>query len=433
MKDWIVDRFETLRHKGVRDRGFILVSTIMLFVLVSGTVYWMVSTTSRSTKSAVASTDFVQSGQFADLAIQDALYQLNEVRPATLPTEGAPREGGDANTGSWQWYADPLTLGDGGQRTVLHASGVFRGTMRKVQATAIAPRVGGFTVESDKSITYQVSPSTAFRHTIMGSSVTVRNGIGGADPFITGSIGLLGDTVSVAAADTSSKAAVNYFQYGPKAASSTLPGAVRAPANLALDPGFINANLARCGGAVLRPWKASDNGGVLTASGSTGVPGAAGNVGCYSTMDFDVPTVIQGSGSFNAYVSGNVTVRQNISGSSSSALNVYANGDVAFPTEEANGSSLTVANMFIYAPQGSCVTVSPGTADKFRSLAKSLDFSGSLACKTVKVAGTFRPGTTDDSRFVDGKGPILPAGDDIFDNEVWYLADYHQPSGSKAP
>ncbi len=220
MRGWIFDRFEDARRRGVRDKGFILVSTIMLFVLVAGTVYWLISATDRTIKSSVQTSDFVQSGQLADLAIQDALYQLNEVQPALLPTSAAPRTGGTSNDGSWSWYAEPVTMGSGGKSAVLHATGTFRGATRKVQATAQGARVGGFKVEADKSITYQVAPSTAFTHTLMGKSVTATNGIGSANPFITGSIGLLGSTLDVkAATGTTSKVAASFYQYGPAATS----------------------------------------------------------------------------------------------------------------------------------------------------------------------------------------------------------------------
>lgn len=422
MRDWIRNCFQDIRRKGVRDKGFVLVSTIMLFVMVAGTVYWLISTTDRTIKSAVQTSDFVQSGQLADLAIQDAMYQLNEVQPAILPSKTSTKKGGTDNDGSWEWYADAATMRDGGKATVLHATGTFRGATRKVQATAQGPRVGGFKVEADKSITYQVAPSTAFSHTVTGKSVTVQNGIGGASPFITGSIGLLGSTLDVkAAAGTTSKVAVDYFQYGPAATSLTVADAVRAPAGLSLDPQFINDAMASCGGAAPENWKASQNGGVLTAGG---------NIGCYASMDFDVPTVIQGSGSFNAYVSGGVTVRKNISAATGTGLNIYTNGNVVFPTEESDSSSLTVKNLYIYAPQGICSTTT-AAAGGFRSLTKSLNFSGSLACKTVRVAGQFSPGDTSDPRYPDGDGPIDPVGENVFDNTVWYLADYQQPSGAK--
>lgn len=426
MGDWIRDRFEDIRRKGVRDKGFVLVSTIMLFVMVSGTVYWLISTTDRTVTSSFQTSNFIQSGQLADLAIQDAMYQLNEERPAVLPAKATPRKGGTADDGAWEWYADDVTMGDGGKTTILHATGNFRGAVRKVQATAQGSRVGGFKVNPDESISYQVAPSTAFSHTVMGSSVTVQNGITGANPFITGSVALLGNTLDVrAAAGTTSKADAGYYQYGPNATSLTVAGGVRAPAGLSLDPQFITDNMASCGGAVPQAWKASQNGGVLTAS-------TPGNVGCYASMDFDVPTVIQGSGSFNAYVAGGVTVRENISAATGTGLNIYANGDVGFPTEEADGTSLTVRNLFVYAPQGLCSTTTSAPGG-FRSLAKSLDFSGSLACKTVRVAGTFRQGDNTDVKYPDRKGPISPTGDDIFDNTVWYLADYQQPAGSRAP
>ncbi|GAA4035729.1 hypothetical protein GCM10023063_20450 [Arthrobacter methylotrophus] len=423
MGDWIRYRFEDIRRRGVRDKGFILVSTIMLFVLVAGTVYWLISATDRTIKTSVQTSDFVQSGQLADLAIQDAMYQLNQIQPATLPNLGSPRTGGTSNDGSWTWYADPVTMGDGGKRTMLHATGTFRGAIRKVQATVVGSRVGGFKTETDKSITYQVAPSTAFTHTLMGKSVTVQNGISGADPFLTGSIGLLGSALSTApAAGTTGTSTAATYQYGPQATSLSVPGAIRAPAGLSLNPSFITDNMSGCGGAIPQPWTASRNGGVLTANDT---------VGCYSSMNFDVPTVIQGDGSFNAYVSGGVMVSQNISASSGTGLNIYTNGNVTFPTGSAAGTSLTVRNLYVYAPQGLCATTTTDPGG-FRSLTKSLDFSGSLACNTIQVAGQFRKGDNTDINYPDHLGPVGPAGDSVFDNTVWYLADYQQPSGANA-
>lgn len=402
-----------LRRKGRRDRGFILVSTIMLFVLVSGTVYWMISTAHRTTQSAINTSDFVESGQLADFAVQNALYTLNSSGSAALPTAAAPATV-TTTSGTYTWYADPVTLGEGGKTAVIHAAGTFRKTTRLVQATAIGPRVGGFKTEADKSITYQLAPSTAFSHTVTGKSVTLQNGISipASGSFATGSIGLLGSSVATdPATGTSAKAAVDYFQYGPAAASVSLPNAVRAPAGMSLDSGFIDDYLARCGGAAPAAWVASQHGGVLVANG---------NLGCYSSMTFDVPTAIEGSGAFNAFVAGGVTFSDNVTAPTGTGLNIYTKGNVDIRTEDASGTSLTMKNTFLYAPGGLCQTV---TSDPsvFRSTSKPLDFTGSLSCATVKAAGQFAPAA-----------PIGAMGDDIFNNDVWYLANYQQPSGSRA-
>lgn len=412
MRHHLQDRLAAFTRRGTRDRGFVLVSTIMLFVMVAGTVYWLISATDRTTKSAVMTTDFVQSGQLADLAIQDAMYQLNEVRPSALPSKTKPRTGVATNDGTWSWYADKITDGTGGKRTVLHATGNFRATERAVQATVQAPVVGGFSTGTDKAITYQASPATVFSHTVTGNSVTVRSGTGAGNPFITGSIGLLGSTLSVKPnSGTTPAVDVDYYLYGPAAASASQPVAVRAPANLSLDSGFITDRLSTCAADTPIKWKASLNGGVLTANG---------NVGCYASMDFDIPTVIQGDGAFHAYVSGGVSVRENITAASGTGLNIYTNSNVTFPTEEASGTSLTVRNVFIYAPKGTCETTTPASG-VYRSTVKQLVYAGSLACKTVRVAGQF-----------SHVSAIDPAGKDTFDTAVWYLADYRQPAGSRS-
>lgn len=417
---WLQDRLEMFTRSGRRDKGFVLVSTLLLFVMAGGTVFWLISSTDRTIQSAVHTGDFVESGQLADKAVQDAMYLLNQAPGATLPTAATPRQGGSAEDGSWRWHADAALSGDGGKTVTLNASGTFRDEVtRQVRATAKGLRVGGFKVEADDSITYEAAPSTVFTHTVTGKSVTVQNGIGVSGAFIDGSVGLLGSTLDVApAAGTTATADVDYYQYGPAAASLSLRGGIRAPAGLSLDTGFIQD---RCAGAAPQAWKSSQNGGILTA----------GNVGCFTSMDFDVPTVIQGTGAFNAYVTGGVTIRENISAVTGTGLNIYTNANADFRTEEASGSSMQLSNVYVYAPQGICKTVT-GAPGGFRSLSKNLDFSGSLACMTVRVAGKFSQGKTMDASFPAGKGPIGAAGDGIFDNTIWYLADYQQPAGAAA-
>lgn len=406
----IRDRIEDFRRAGTRDKGFVLISTILLFALVSGTAYWMIGNTQRSIMSATKTSEFVQSGQLADLAIQDAMYQLNEVQPKTLPTKSSPRTGG-TSTEPWSWYADALTDAAGGKRTVIHATGTYRDARREVQATVQSLQVGGFKSESDKSISYEIAPSSAFTYTLMGSSVTAYDGIGAPNPYITGDVGLIGSYMKINPYSGSTPAAdVDYQQFGSAANAKSLTDSLRAPVGLMLDSDFILSRLSTCTGtAGLQDWTASAHGGVLTANG---------NAGCYKNMTFDVPTVIQGSGAFNAYVSGIVTFSENVSAATGTGLNIYTNSSVRFQTEDSSSSSLTVRNTFIYAPQGTCTTV---TAEpNYRSNLKTLKFYGSLVCKTVRVAGQFR--------HVD---PIGPDGDAVFGNTVWFLADYQQPSGSR--
>ncbi|MCC3299262.1 hypothetical protein [Arthrobacter caoxuetaonis] len=421
----MIERLRTMRQKGAKDRGVIMMSTLILLVLISGTTYAMVSTTGRSIMSSTLNKDFGQAGQLADRAVQEAIYQLNEKPTATKPTASSRAystkdEDGDG-VKDWNWYLEPIAA-TGPRSTVIHAEGTYRGTTRKVEVKAGALLVGGFTSRAADQLTYEVSPETAFRHVALGRFITMQNGIGiSADTkFVDGRVGVLKDKpVMTLASGTSAKNGATYLLYGTEASRSVLSPSSRIPAGLKLDSKFIDDNINRCGGATLVPWIASEHGGVLVANGNTG---------CYSTMTFDVPTTILGSGAFNAFVNGATTIKANITGAATAGLNIYTKGGVDFRTEDSAGTSLTVSNTFIYAPNGTCRTVVNSDAAQFRSTSKSLTFTGSLACDTVKAAGRFT--AREPISPLGGRSAAIKPGD-TYNSEVWYLIDYKQPSGAR--
>lgn len=425
MKARMIERLRTMRQKGARDRGVIMISTLVLLVLVSGTIYAMVSTTGRSIMSSTLNRDFGQAGQLADRAVQEAIFQLNEKPGATKPTASSraysTKDADGDGIKDWNWYLEPMTTA-GPKSTVIHAEGTYRGTTRKVEVKAGSLLVGGFTSQASDQLTYEVSPEAAFRHVALGRFITMQNGIGisAGTKFVDGRVGVLKNApVMALAPGTTAQNGATYLLYGTEASRAVISPSSRIPAGLKLDSKFIDDNINRCGGATLDPWIASEHGGVLVANGNTG---------CYSTMTFDVPTTILGSGAFNAFVNGATTIKANITGASTAGLNLYTKGGVDFRTEDATGTSLTVNNTFIYAPNGTCRTVVNGDAGKFRSGSKSLTFTGSMACDTVKTAGRFT-----------AREPIGPLGGtsaaikpgDTYNSEVWYLIDYKQPSGRR--
>jgi hypothetical protein len=87
---------------------------------------------------------------------------------------------------------------------------------------------------------------------------------------------------------------------------------------------------------------------------------------------------------------------------------------VNFKTTLVSGTSMVLGNTFIFAPKGACATV------PFRDATKGLALVGSLACDTVNVAGKF-----------DWKAPVSPLGSELYDREIWFLTDYHQPAGRR--
>lgn len=400
-----------------KEKGFALAFVMVLFILLSGLTYMSTATTGRTIKTAVMSRDFVESGQLADVAVQDAIYQLNEGAALPLPLAAAPKTGSNS-TGNWTWYADPVSPGPGGGRqTVIHATGKFRSVTRSVTASATSLNVGGFKIMPDKQIQYEEGPAAAFTHAVMGRTVKVQNGagVGAGTPFLTGPVGVNGPGPLDLAnyPGMTSPANVSYLLYGGQAANLTVDGATKIPAGIGLDAQFVNDNLARCGGAAPADWVASRSGGILVAND---------NVACYASMLFDVPTTVVGAGAFNAFVTGPVTFNDSAKASAAgTALNIYANGAVTFNTTMVSGAPMEVRNTFIFAPKGACNTV------PFRDATKGLTFSGSLACDTVSVAGQFT-----------GTPAVNPLGNDpakdtaLYSREIWALVNYKQPAGTRS-
>lgn len=406
----IRERFAGIFRKGRKDKGSILVSALLLIVMLSGVAYAMTASTSRTIKNADSSRQFTESGQLADKALQDAAFILNSTPAGPFPTAASPKNG-TTERGTWSWYADPVSDLPTGKSTTVYASGAHQGVSKTFTVKAGAPRVGGFKKDTSGHLSYELSPATAFGHVLLGPSVTVQNGIGSgaATTFLKGTLGLIG-TAATVNTDTfpglTSVKDVDYLLYGSGTNALNLPDAVRVPAGMFLDQKFIADNMSRCGTAV-NDWKSSVNGGVLVANNNTA---------CYSSMTFDIPTVIVGAGAFNAFVSGNVSFDADVNVPAGAALNIYTNGaTVDFWTERSKDTSLDVTNTFIYAPLADCRT------QPFRSTLKALEFSGSIACgKSVAVAGKFT-----------GAAPVKPLGAEIYENNIWYLTDYQQESGTR--
>ncbi|MCU6480146.1 hypothetical protein [Arthrobacter sp. A2-55] len=412
---------EFWRRAGLRDRGFVLITTLLVLVLLSGTVYAMLASTARTTQSATTARDFGQSGKLADVAIQDAVYQLNENGKKPGASFTSPYQD---KSGGWEWSIGAAT-GIGARTATITAAGTFRGTTRKVSAEVGSLVVGGYTAGTNE-VVYELSPETAFSHVAIGENITMQNGagVGAATKFVTGRVGVLKNApVMTPAAGTSSIDDGRYMLYGKDASQALQNNAVQVPVGLRLDARFVTDNADRCVGVSPVPWVASENGGRLVANDNTG---------CYSTMNFDVPTIIQGSGAFNAFATGQVTISANITAPPSTGLNIYASGNVSFDVDKATTSSLTVNNTFIYAPNGTCKTLVTGQPAEFRSTTKSLDFTGSLACNTILVAGKFAPATPINplGSKRNAAGTLLPG---LYNSEIWYLADYTQPAGIRGP
>lgn len=405
----IRERLADMFRKGRKDKGSMLLSTLVLIVMLTGVAHSMASSTHRTIQNAGDSRELIESGQLVDQALQDASFTLNNTPDGPFPTLAAPRTGTTAQ-GTWAWHASPVVDGLTGRTTTITATGTYQGVKKTFSVNAGAPRVGGFQVSPSGHLSYELSPKTAFGHVLLGSSVTAQNGLGtgGADTFLQGALGLTGagPLTTTTYPGLPSQKIITHMLYGAATNPISVADAVRVPAGVFLDSKLISDNMSRCG-TTPKYWKASEHGNVLVANG---------NVGCYAEMIFDVPTTIVGAGAFNAFVSGQVTFKADVTVPDGSALNIYTNAvAVDFFTEDAHDTSLDVTNTFIYAPKAECRT------QPFRSTLKPLSFSGSIACgKDVAVAGKFI-----------GKAPVNPLGAEIYENNIWYLTDYQQESGTR--
>jgi hypothetical protein len=405
----IRERLAGMFRKGRKDKGSILLSTMLLILMLGSVGTAMSASTTRTIQNADASREFTESGQLADQGLQDAAFLLNNTPDGPFPTQTSPRTG-TTERGTWSWYAQPVVDAPTGKTTTIVSTGDFQGVKKTFTIKAGAPRVGGFKRATDGQLSYELSPATAFGHVLLAPTVTVQNGIGSgaATTFLKGAIGVIG--AGPVKTDTypglPSQKDVSYLLYGSGTGGLSLPNATRVPAGVFLDPKFVTENMARCG-TVANNWTASQNGGILVANDNTA---------CYASMTFDVPTVITGAGAFNAFVSGNVSFEADVKVPDGTALNIYTNGStVDFWSERTTDTSLDVTNTFIYAPQADCRT------QPFRSTLKALEFSGAIACgKSVAVAGKFT-----------GKAPVKPLGADVYENNIWYLTDYQQASGTR--
>jgi hypothetical protein len=178
------------------------------------------------------------------------------------------------------------------RRTVIRASGTFRGDTRNVTAVAGSTDVGGFKVLADKSISYEQGPAAAWSNAVQGRSVKVQNGtgLGAGTTFLTGNVAVTGagplDLTTYPGMASKVSPATKLALYGAQAAKLTTPGAMKIPAGITPDTLFVTDNLSRCGAAVPEDWVASRAGGILVANNNTA---------CYNSMTFDVPVTVTGT------------------------------------------------------------------------------------------------------------------------------------------
>jgi len=397
------------RRLSRRDRGFVLITFIGLLVLITATSSITFATAHRANSQSQQSRGFMQSGQALDEAVQGALFDLNE-RQNTFgsgyPTEARPR----AIPGtSARWWMNAPSTGASMRASQLHVSGDFIDAKREVVIDLYRANVGSVSqAAANGAISYSLAPTSAWSHALVAEGMQLYGPAGAsAGGVVSGSIATLGSSIQTAASRTTATPIAptgGYVRYGKAGASwdaSSYARSVDIPAAFTLDTDYATQALDQCA-SNLGAWKASENGGMLYADG---------NLGCYSSMNFDVNTTIRGAGVATALVSGPVTFGANVATAATAQFNVIATGASGAVTFPGTANRLVAAH--VYAPQRTCATT---------DAAAKLAFTGSMVCKQANITGT-----------LTWKAPLANsgvfAGDGSYDRTVWYLGPYAQTSG----
>lgn len=388
-----------------KPSGYVLMAFLGILVLLAATSATLVASAVTSNRSSVSSRTFIQSGQALDEAISQAIYDLNQggtdPLDGTYPTQASP-SGLDVSHGKWTWWLDAPTVGQAGLTTKLHVTGKVLTATRSATINLYSASVSSVSQKSDTgAISYSVAPKTAWTHAIAGRSISV-TGLPGttASTTIDGAVGLYGNSYRASDfAGNPANATDGVYRYGPDAKSVNFDAYDRpldVATDFTLDKGFAQQQLDQCQTSTAS-WTASEHGGRLYANG---------NLGCYSTMTFDVPTTIVGSGTFTAIVSGDVNIASSIS-ASAGQLNLLAAGDSGRVQFTGNPA----VHAFIFAPGRTCSTQS-GTY---------LTYTGSIVCDTVTATGRFTGETPQHDDSFTNTG--------LYNRTIWYLGTHDQTSG----
>ena len=394
--------------RGRSDRGYIIISALGMLILLTATSLVFFQSASTSLNQTREGRSFVESGQFADEAIQKVLYELNEggrTLSPTHPTQALP-ETITANGRGFSWWVQSPATGAAaaaGYVTKLTAKGTAGKAARGSSANLYRAEVGSVERTKPGEVTYNLSPKSAWSNAAIASKVRVRSGAGVLPAAtITGSVGVLESGLDLGSGAALVTPTGGTYLYG-EANAITVDSALRAKhimPSFGLDSKLASRQLDSCGAR--EAWVASVHAGRIYANGDTG---------CYSSMDFDVPTTLIGTGSFTAFVSGGITFRANVT-APTSQLNIITTGGNAISF---NGGATRDISAFIYAPGSDCIStnISAGTV---------LRFKGSLACGTIDVAGELK-----------WSAPIAESADSliggsIYNRSVWYMDAYTQPT-----
>ncbi|BDZ52484.1 hypothetical protein GCM10025867_47250 (plasmid) [Frondihabitans sucicola] len=433
------------RRRGANDRGYALIAFIGLMVLLAAASTVFFSNAQRANVASKQSRGFVESGQALDAAVQQAIFRLNTdtalsaspgttfatypASSATAKTETIDSFDSRSKQSSFTWWIDNRGIQSGAGAATLHVSGAAITANRDVAIKLYAARVGSVAQAAGSgAISYSAAPQTLWTNAVTGKQVTITKPSSVTDATaIVGSVGILGGSTGTssfsALTPTSSKVnpTEGVYRFGAKAQSDTgtLAGYNR-PIDIntafTMDTDFADQQLAQCG-ASSNAWVASEHSGRLYAGG---------DLGCYTSMNFDVPTTVVGTGVFSALVNGAITVNATVSVPTNAQLDIVATGTAGNVSIDA--STNREVDAYIYAPQRNCVTTAVNST-------AVLIYKGAIACSTVNMTAQFigvaKTGgriPLEDPRLQNDIG-LNEVGENAYNTTIWYLGDYSQTTG----
>lgn len=436
---------KTLRMRLRRDsdRGYALIAFIGLMVLLTAASTIFFANAQRANLSSKQSRGFVESGQALDAAVQQAIFRLNtdtglsntpETTLASYPGSKATARTEQIDTfdarvkkSSFSWWIDTRGTQSGAGAATLHVSGAAITANRDVAIKLYAARVGSAAQAADNgAISYSVAPQTVWTNVVTGSrvSLTAPSGVTDANAIV-GSVGIVANGATTPAYSTISANATNtnptegVYRFGAKAQTAAMT-AWNRPIDVAtafsMDTDFADQQLSQCGSST-NAWVSSEHSGRLYAGG---------DLGCYTSMNFDVPTTVVGTGVFSALVSGAVTINASVSVPTNAQLDIVATGSTGAVSIDA--STNREVDAYIYAPQRSCTTTAVNSS-------AVLTYKGAIACSTVTMTGQFvgvaktnGRNLIEDPRLQNDVG-LNEVGENAYNTTIWYLGDYSQTSG----
>lgn len=338
------------RQRQAREDGFIAVAAMGIMLLLIGTSLMVLGAAKVHIITAREGRNFTESRQGMEEAFADAIYNFNTYS-LTKTSGTGPRVNG---RGTWSWTYNAAT------REVT-ATGTVNGTEQSMTRPVRARYVGSYANSGDTTV-YGIASNGATANGTWSSLVSAAR-----DSTIAGALAGTPDIAlyGAAALTRSGTSPLRVTSYSDGASfSPSLSGDVFQRSALTAQ---MDQNL------LIDRTNATANCPAYTDSAWTG-----GASACLIATGAITPPAATWTGVRTLIVKGNLTLTNDISLTGTAQLHLYVTGNVTFAKSPAPGIE-TLANVFIFAPNGTCTANDP---------ALKVAFTGAMACDTVTLPNT---------------------------------------------